>query len=114
VNTRTIERVDVFPTRLPVVKTFEFASGSAGTAGGTAPHVFARVTDSQGRGAHGRARLVRASCDSSLRSYLGGSDGQRQRAVRVKKPLTTPEEVCRVPENVCRKGFLCRIRGGLF
>jgi hypothetical protein len=39
---RTIEHVDVLPTRLPVVKTFEFAAGSAGTAGGTAAlHEFA-------------------------------------------------------------------------
>ena len=60
---RTIEHIDVFPTRLPVVKTFEFASGSAGTAGGTAPHVFVQVTDSEGetgwgegRVGHGRAR----------------------------------------------------------
>jgi hypothetical protein len=48
VKPRTIERIEVFPTRLPVVKTFQFACGSAGTAGGTAPHVFVRVTDSQG------------------------------------------------------------------
>jgi hypothetical protein len=30
---RSIERVEVFPVRLPVVKTFQFASGSAGSAG---------------------------------------------------------------------------------
>jgi hypothetical protein len=47
VKPRTIERIAVFPTRLPVIKTFQLASGSAGTAGGTAPHVFVRVTDSQ-------------------------------------------------------------------
>jgi hypothetical protein len=39
---RTIEHVDVFPARLPVVKTFELAAGSARTAGGTASlHEFA-------------------------------------------------------------------------
>src|SRR2546423_15421289 len=53
---RAIARIDVYPTRLPVVKTFQFASGSAGTAGGTAPHVFVRVTDSQGGCGWGEGR----------------------------------------------------------
>lgn len=46
-----IERIDVFPVRIPVVQTFAFASGTAGQAGGSAPHVFVRVIDSDG--AHG-------------------------------------------------------------
>ena len=76
-NTRTIERVDVFPTRLPVVKTFEFASGSAGTAGGTAPHVFVRVTDSEGEIGWGEGRPHPAwsyetleSVTTTIRGYL--------------------------------------------
>ncbi len=76
-KTRTIERVDVFPTRLPVVKTFEFASGSAGTAGGTAPHVFVRVTDSEGEIGWGEGRPHAAwsyetleSVTTTIRGYL--------------------------------------------
>ena len=74
---RTIESIDVFPTRLPVVKTFQFASGSAGTAGGTAPHVFVRVTDSQGECGWGEGRPHAAwayetleSVTSTIRGYL--------------------------------------------
>ncbi len=46
-----IERIEVFPVRIPVVQTFQFASGTAGQAGQGAPHVFVRVVDSDG--AHG-------------------------------------------------------------
>jgi muconate cycloisomerase len=74
---RTVERIDVFPTRLPVVKTFQFASGSAGTAGGTAPHVFVRVTDSQGETGWGEGRPHAAwayetleSVTTTIRGYL--------------------------------------------
>ncbi|HLZ25360.1 MAG TPA: enolase C-terminal domain-like protein [Ktedonobacterales bacterium] len=74
---RTIERVDVFPTRLPVVKTFEFASGLAGTAGGTAPHVFVRVTDNAGEIGWGEGRPHPAwayetleSVTTTIRGYL--------------------------------------------
>ena len=74
---RTIERIEVFPTRLPVVKTFQFASGSAGTAGGTAPHVFVRVTDSQGETGWGEGRPHAAwsyetleSVTTTIRCYL--------------------------------------------
>jgi L-alanine-DL-glutamate epimerase-like enolase superfamily enzyme len=77
VKPRTIERIDVFPTRLPVVKTFQFASGSAGTAGGTAPHVFVRMTDSQGECGWGEGRPHAAwayetleSVTSTIRGYL--------------------------------------------
>jgi L-alanine-DL-glutamate epimerase-like enolase superfamily enzyme len=74
---RTIDRVEVFPVRLPVVKTFQFASGSAGTAGGTAPHVFVRVTDSQGEVGWGEGRPHAAwsyetleSVTTTIRGYL--------------------------------------------
>jgi L-alanine-DL-glutamate epimerase-like enolase superfamily enzyme len=77
VKPRTIERIEVFPVRLPVVKTFQFASGSAGTAGGTAPHVFVRVTDSQGETGWGEGRPHAAwsyetleSVTSTIRGYL--------------------------------------------
>jgi L-alanine-DL-glutamate epimerase-like enolase superfamily enzyme len=52
----TIRQVDVFPVRLPVVKTFRFASGAAGRAGERAPHVFVKVTDSEGRVGWGEGR----------------------------------------------------------
>jgi L-alanine-DL-glutamate epimerase-like enolase superfamily enzyme len=75
---RTIERVEVFPVRLPVVKTFQFASGSAGTAGGTAPHVFVKLTDSQGESGWGEGRPHAAwsyetleSVTTTIRGYLG-------------------------------------------
>ena len=76
-KTRTIDRVDVFPTRLPVVKTFEFASGLAGMAGGTAPHVFVRMTDSAGEIGWGEGRSHPAwsyetleSVTTTIRAYL--------------------------------------------
>jgi L-alanine-DL-glutamate epimerase-like enolase superfamily enzyme len=52
----TIARVEVFPVRLPVTRTFQFASGSAGLAGGTAPHVFVKITDSEGEAGWGEGR----------------------------------------------------------
>ncbi|MBA2298351.1 MAG: muconate cycloisomerase, partial [Actinobacteria bacterium] len=50
-----IAQVEVFRVDLPVIKTFVFASGSAGTAGATAPHVFVKVTDDEGRAGWGEA-----------------------------------------------------------
>ncbi len=55
---RTIQRVEVFPVQLPMIKTFQFASGSAGQAGGTAPHVFVKITDSEGAVGWGEGRPV--------------------------------------------------------
>ena len=55
---RQIESIDVFPVLLPVVETFEFASGSAGAAGGEAPHVFVTVTDTEGEAGWGEGRPV--------------------------------------------------------
>jgi muconate cycloisomerase len=55
---RTIERVEVFPARLAVTRTFTFASGSAGAAGARAPHVFVKVTDSEGETGWGEGRPV--------------------------------------------------------
>ncbi len=54
----TITSVDVLPVRLPVTRTFTFASGSAGAKGGAAPHVFVKVTDSDGRIGWGEGRPV--------------------------------------------------------
>jgi L-alanine-DL-glutamate epimerase-like enolase superfamily enzyme len=74
---RTIERIEAFPVRLPVLKTFQFASGSAGTAGGTAPHVFVKMTDSQGETGWGEGRPHAAwsyetleSVTTTIRGYL--------------------------------------------
>ncbi len=54
----TIQQIQVFPVRLPMIRTFTFASGSAGTAGGTAPHVFVKIVDSEGRVGWGEGRPV--------------------------------------------------------
>jgi len=53
-----ITQVDLFPVRLPVIKSFTFASGSAGAAGGTAPHLFVKLTDSAGNVGWGEGRPV--------------------------------------------------------
>ena len=55
---RRIEKVEVFPVLLPVIETFQFASGSAGAAGGRAPHIFVKVTDSEGEAGWGEGRPV--------------------------------------------------------
>lgn len=74
---RVVERVEVFPVQLPVVKTFQYASGSAGTAGGAAPHVFVKVTDSHDETGWGEGRPHPAwayetleSVTSTIRGYL--------------------------------------------
>ena len=46
-----IARIEVFPLRVPALHTFRFAGGTLAEAGGTTPHVYVRVTDSDG--AHG-------------------------------------------------------------
>lgn len=53
---RTIEKIEVFPVRLPVIKSFTFASGSAGKVGGTAAHAFVKITDSEGAVGWGEGR----------------------------------------------------------
>lgn len=54
----TIDRIDVFPLAIPMTRSFAFASGSAGEAGGTAPHILVRVTDSDGAYGWGEGRPV--------------------------------------------------------
>lgn len=54
----TIATVDIYPVRLPVIKSFSFASGSAGKVGGTAPHIFVKITDSAGNTGWGEGRPV--------------------------------------------------------
>ena len=75
---RTIESVQVFPVRLPVIRSFSFASGSAGAAGGTAPHIFVKLTDSEGAVGWGEGRPVPQRSYETLetvaltiRDYLG-------------------------------------------
>jgi L-alanine-DL-glutamate epimerase-like enolase superfamily enzyme len=77
VNPRVIAAADVFPIRIPLVKSFSFSSGTAGAAGETAPHVFVRVTDSQGESGWGEARPIPSwsyetleSVTTTLRGYL--------------------------------------------
>src|SRR5438046_1412684 len=74
---RTIARVDVFPTLLPLTKTFTFASGTAGAVGERAPHVFAKITGSRGETGWGEGRPVPGwsyetleTVTTSLRRYL--------------------------------------------
>ncbi|MEZ4833222.1 MAG: hypothetical protein R2873_14770 [Caldilineaceae bacterium] len=72
-----------FPVRLPQIRSFSFASGSAGKAGGTAPHVFVKVTADNGARGLGRRtarhrlvveRRLRRS-PKTLRRYPGpGAD----------------------------------------
>lgn len=54
----TIAAVEVFPVQLPMIRSFSFASGSAGKAGGKAPHIFVKVTDSEGAVGWGEGRPV--------------------------------------------------------
>lgn len=53
---RTIARVDIFPVRIPVTRTFTFASGTAGAAGEAAPFVFVKLTDNEGEVGWGAVR----------------------------------------------------------
>src|SRR5579859_2722110 len=53
---RTLQKVEVFPLRLPVTRTLRFSSGSAGQAGETAPFVLVRLTDSVGEVGWGEGR----------------------------------------------------------
>jgi L-alanine-DL-glutamate epimerase-like enolase superfamily enzyme len=74
---RTIEKIDVFPLRLPVTGTFRFASGSAGQAGDMAPFVLVRLTDSEGETGWGEGRPMPQwsyetleAVTTTIRSYL--------------------------------------------
>lgn len=74
----TIARVEVFPVGVPMLRTFVFASGSAGRPDGTAPHVFVKLTDSDGRVGWGEGRPspgwsyeTPESVTSTIETYLG-------------------------------------------
>lgn len=54
----TIAAIEVFPVHLPMIRSFSFASGSAGKAGGNAPHIFVKLTDSEGAVGWGEGRPV--------------------------------------------------------
>ncbi len=54
----TIAAIEVFPVHLPMIRSFSFASGSAGQAGGKASHVFVKLTDSDGAVGWGEGRPV--------------------------------------------------------
>ncbi len=73
----TIAKIEVFPVHLPMIRSFSFASGSAGKAGGKAPHVFVKLTDSDGGVGWGEGRPVPGwspetleTVTSTLRGYL--------------------------------------------
>ena len=55
---RTIQKVDVYPIQLPITKTFNYASGSAGEAGSMAAFVFVKLTDSHDEKGWGAVRPV--------------------------------------------------------
>src|SRR5438045_7217273 len=74
---RAIQRIEVFPIRLPVSNTFLFASGSAGKAGESAAFVLVRVTDSEGEIGWGEGRPMpqwsyetQETVTTTLRTYL--------------------------------------------
>lgn len=71
-NTPRIERVELFPVELPMIRSFSFASGSAGEAGGKAPHLFLKVTDSEGAYGWGEGRPVMGWSSESLGSIVDG------------------------------------------
>ncbi len=54
----TIAQIELFPVYLPMIRSFAFASGSAGKAGGKAPHIFLKLTDSEGGVGWGEGRPV--------------------------------------------------------
>jgi len=44
----TIDKVEVFPVLLRMIKSFSFASGNAGDPNYGSPHIFVKITDSEG------------------------------------------------------------------
>jgi len=75
-----IAGVETFRVDLPVIKTFVFASGTVGSAGATAPHIFVKLTDDEGRIGWGEARPSPSwsyetpeSILSTIHGYLGPS-----------------------------------------
>ena len=72
---RSIQSVEIIPIRLPVTRTFTFASGTAGTAGEMAPFVFVKLTDNQGETGWGAVRPMPAWSYETLDSLLGSLRG---------------------------------------
>lgn len=73
----TIATIEVFPVQLPMIRSFSFASGSAGKAGGKAAHIFVKLTDSDGGVGWGEGRPVpgwspetQETVTSTLAGYL--------------------------------------------
>ncbi len=67
---RTIQQVDIFPVRLPVTRTFTFASGTAGAAGEAAPFVFVKLTASDGQVGWGAVRPMPSWAYETLESLV--------------------------------------------
>lgn len=51
-----IARIEAFRVEIPIIKPFQFATGTVGSVGGTAAHVFVKVTDTDGRVGWGESR----------------------------------------------------------
>lgn len=74
---RTLSRMEVFPVEVPIIRTFQFASGSAGQEGQKGSLVFVKVTDSEGAVGWGEGRPhpqwsyeTLESVVSTIRAYL--------------------------------------------
>lgn len=74
---RTLQKIEVFPVRLPITNTFRFSSGSAGRAGESACFVLVRLTDSAGESGWGEGRPLpqwsyetAESIATTIRRYL--------------------------------------------
>lgn len=66
----TLAHLAVYPVALPMIRSFRFASGSAGEAGGTAPHLFVRVEASDGAYGWGEGRPMPQWSYETLHSAL--------------------------------------------
>jgi len=74
---RTLAKIEVFPVHVPVTRTFNFASGSAGAKGSMARLIIVKVTDSEGCHGWGEGRPhpqwsyeTAESVVGTLRNYL--------------------------------------------
>lgn len=73
----TLQQIEIFPLRLPVIGTFRFASGGAGKAGETAPFILVKLTASEGESGWGEGRPLpqwsyetAESIYTTIRDYL--------------------------------------------
>ena len=101
-TTATITKVELFPVRLPVIKSFTFASGSAGSVGGSAPHLFVKITDGVGREGWGEGRPVPSWSYETLESLTGTIRHHLGPAI-IGLPITDRRELhCRMHQAIGR------------